>query len=193
MYELKNIQRVIKFLKTNGLNQGINEYYKVNTNKKLRAVDKRVKEIPNEYKNKAIHTDEKFGLPGSSAVQLMLRNYSTVKGLAVGAFGELSNSFNEFIQGAAFEGALNKENFFFGPKNVKAAEGVINWYLRRRWSRTSLILAAESRYHALKYVGGSAQWQAAQIHARFETDDDFRFEAGRRERDKEAQFHRFRH
>jgi hypothetical protein len=44
-----------------------------------------------------------------------------------------------------------------------------------------LILAAESRYHALKYVSGSAHWRAAQIHARFETDDDFRFEVGGRD------------
>jgi hypothetical protein len=60
----------------------------------------------------------------------MLGICSTVKGLAVRAFGERSSSFNEFIQGAAFEGALNKG--IFSQTYVKAAESVINMYLRRR-------------------------------------------------------------
>ena len=64
------------------------------------------------------------------------------------------------IDGFAHEGALKNPDRF-GQSNYKAACGVIHWWLKRRWSRLAVITAVASRHDALRYVGGSAQRQAA--------------------------------
>jgi hypothetical protein len=78
-----------------------------------------------------------------------------VRGIALGAFGEFSESINVLIQGLAHEGALKNPNKF-GQSNYKAAYGQIHWWLKRRWARLAVITAIETRYAGLGYAGGSA-------------------------------------
>ena len=113
---------------------------------------------------KAKKADEAFGAPGSTAVLGALRAIPTVRGIALGAFGEFSESINVLIQGLAHEGALKNPDKF-GQSNYKAAYGQIHWWLKRRWARLAVITAIETRYAGLGYAGGSAQQQAAAFHA----------------------------
>jgi hypothetical protein len=45
----------------------------------------------------------------------------------------------------------------------------------------------EARYDALRYVGGTAQQQAAARHAQAEAQDDWRFDDAFRQREEDAQ------
>ena len=94
-----------------------------------------------------------------------------VKGIAFGALGEFSSAVNALIDGFAHEGALKNPDQV-GQSNHKAACGVIHWWLKRHWSRLAVIAAVASRHDALRYVGGSAQRQAATQHARAQERDD---------------------
>jgi hypothetical protein len=87
-----------------------------------------------------------------------------VRGLAVGAFGEFSDTAFKLIDGPAHEGAL-KNPGRFGQSSYKAAYGQIHWWLKRRWARLAVITAVGARYGALCYVGGTAQQHAAAWHA----------------------------
>jgi hypothetical protein len=90
-----------------------------------------LKNAPNgEYEAKAKKSDEAFGAPGSTAVLGALRAIPTVRGIALGAFGEFSESINVLIQGLAHEGALKNPDEF-GQSNYKAAYGQIHWWLKR--------------------------------------------------------------
>ena len=122
----------------------------------------RKKKVPKEYEAKAKKADETFGAPGSSAVQDALKAMPQVRGIALGAFGEFSESINLLIDGIAHEGALKNPDKF-GQSKYKAAYGVIHWWLKRRWARLAVITAIEVRYDALRYTGGSAQQQAQQL------------------------------
>jgi hypothetical protein len=79
-----------------------------------------------------------------------------VRGIALGAFGEFSESINVLIQDFAHEGAL-KNSDKFGQSINKAAYGQIHWWLKRRWARLAVITAIETRYAGLEYAEGSAQ------------------------------------
>jgi hypothetical protein len=158
----------------------------------VRATDKRAKEIPRDYNKKAKNADKDFGLPGQNSIQQALQLFPTVKGLVFGAYGESSESVNLLIKGLAYEGALKKADSF-GQKNQLAAESVISWWLKRRWSRKSLITAVQVRYEAMRYVGGSAQSAAAAFHFQRQNRDDLANEAGRRVREREAETQYRRH
>jgi hypothetical protein len=88
--------------------------------------------VPSEYEAKAKKADKTFGAPGSTAVLGALRAIPTVRGIALGAFGEFSESINVLIQGLAHEGALKNPDKV-GQSNYKAAYGQIHWWLKRRW------------------------------------------------------------
>ena len=85
-----------------------------------RAADQRAKKVPKEYAAKAKKADKNFGAPGSSAVQEALKAMPQVRGIALGAFGEFSDSINLLIDGLAHEGAL-KNSDKFGQSKYKAA------------------------------------------------------------------------
>ena len=72
----------------------------------VRAADRRADLVPSEYETKAKKADEAFGAPGSTADLGALRAIPTVRGIALGALGEFSESINVLIQGLAHEGAL---------------------------------------------------------------------------------------
>jgi hypothetical protein len=85
-------------------------------------------------------------------------------GIALGAFGEFSESANLLIEGLAHEGAIKNPDKL-GQSNFQGAFGQIHWFLKRRRARLAVITAVESRYAALGYTGGAAQQQAAAVHA----------------------------
>jgi hypothetical protein len=86
---------------------------------------------------------------GSTQVQDALRNMPTVKCLAIGAFGEFSDSIITLIEGIAYEGA--RENAArFGQTDQARAQSMIARWLKKRWSRLFLVSAVESRYDAMR-------------------------------------------
>jgi hypothetical protein len=66
--------------------------------------------------------DAAFGAPGSTAVLGKPRAIPTVRGIALGAFGEFSESINVLIQGLAHEDALKNPDKF-DQSNYMAAYG----------------------------------------------------------------------
>ena len=99
-----------------------------------------------------------------------------------GAFGEFSESVNLLIEGLAHEGALKKHDKF-GQSNYQTAFGKILLWLKRQWACVAVLTAAESRYAALGYTGGSAQQQAAAAHAQAQAQDDLRDDGAYRQRE----------
>ena len=115
-----------------GASKELNEYYcQRQSTPFVRAADQRAKKVPKEYEAKAKKADETFGAPGSSAVQEALKAMPQVRGIALGAFGEFSESINLLIDGLAHEGAL-KNSDKFGQNIYIAPYGVIHWWLKRR-------------------------------------------------------------
>ena len=82
-------------------------------------------------------------------MQEALKAMPQVRGIALGDFGEFSESIDPLIDGLAHEGAL-KNSDKFGQSKYKAASGVIHWWLKRRWARLAVITAIEVRYDALR-------------------------------------------
>jgi hypothetical protein len=119
------------------------------------------------------------------AVLGALRAISTVRGTALEAFGEFSESINVLIQGLAHEGALKNPDKF-GQSNYKAAYGQTHWWLNRRWVRLEFITAIETCYAGLGYAGGSAQQQAAAFHAQAQAQGDWREDGAYRQREEGA-------
>ena len=60
----------------------------------VRAADRRADLVPSEYEAKAKKADKAFGAPGSTAVLGALRAIPAVRGIALRAFGEFSESIN---------------------------------------------------------------------------------------------------
>jgi hypothetical protein len=117
-----------------------------------------------------------------------LRAIPTVRGIALGAFGEFSESINVLIQGLAHK-KRSQEPRQIRPEHVsnyKAACGKIHWWLKRRWARLAVITAIETRYAGLGYAGGSAQQQAAAFHAQAQAQDDWREDGAYRQREEET-------
>ena len=86
---------------------GLNEYYRLrHAGRFVRGADRRAAKVPSEYENNAKKADETFGAPGSTAIRGALRALPKVRGIALGAFGELIESANLLIEGLAHEGAL---------------------------------------------------------------------------------------
>ena len=185
MWELKRIHSPTSF-NCQGAPKGLNEYYGQRQSATFqRAADQRAKKVPNEYGAKAKNADKNFGAPGSSAVQEALKAMPQVRGIALGAFGEFSESINLLIDGLAHEGAL-KNSDKFGQSKYKAAYGVIHWWLKRRWARLAAITAIGVRYEALRYTGGSAQQQAAAAHEKAQVQDEWRDQSAYFQREAEA-------
>jgi hypothetical protein len=151
----------------------------------VRAADRRADRVPSECEAKAKRADEAFGAPGSTAVLEAPRAIPTVRGIALEAFDEFSESINVLIQGLAHEGAL-KNPGKFGQSNYKAAHGQIHWWLKRRWARLAVITAIETRYAGLGYAGGSAQQEAAAFHAQAQAQGDWREDGAYRQREEET-------
>jgi hypothetical protein len=113
-----------------------------------------------------------------------------VKGLAIGALGELGSNVHLFINGLSYEGALkNPEKF--GTSNPVEAKGIISWYLKRRWSRIAVISAAQCRMDGMAYVGGTSQHLASRRHhQQCQADDEWCFDQERMNRESQS-YHGF--
>ena len=139
----------------------------------MRGADRRAAKVPLEYLGKAKKADGLLGAQGSSAICEALRALPQVWGIALGAFGEFSESINLLIEGLAHKENL-KNPGIFGQSNYQAAYGAIHWWLKRRWTRLAVITAVESSYVALGYTGEAAQEQAAVAHAQAQAQGDCR-------------------
>ena len=152
-WEVKRAHSAQAFNRDSGLPDGLNDFYRLrNRGRMVRAADRRADLVPSEYEAKAKKADEAFGAPGSTAVLGALRAIPTVRGIALGAFGEFSESINVLIQGLAHEGALKNPDKF-GQSNYKAAYGQIHWWLKRRWARLAVITAIEMSRRATPASG----------------------------------------
>ena len=178
MWELKSIQAVNSFARQTGNKQGANIYYKDNSSKNATKIRENM--IPAGYELKARKADNKYG----GNICQGLRDMQTVIGLVVGAFGEMSANIDQFILNIADDGAINKFEEF-GQKSILAAKGIIAWWLKRRWSRISLISTVQMKYDALRYVGGAAQAQAARIHRANGFRSNYADEIGRNARERD--------
>jgi hypothetical protein len=189
MYEIKRTHAVNSFSRFTGRSTGPNSYYADVRGQPQNAANRRAQKIPAEYEAKAKKTDSLYSTGETSPVLDALNAMPTVRGLAFGAFGEFSDSVKLLIKGIAYEGAI-RNAALFGQTDQAKAQGMISWWLKKRWNRLSLISAVHSRYEALSYVGGSAQQQAAANHARLQrAEDEYIHEEGRRFREQEAQYH----
>ena len=187
MWELKRVWSVQSFERQTGKATGLNDLYRPHPRSgPMSGANRREALISKEYKAKARRSDAKFGAPGSTAVAQALASMAPVRGLAIGAFGEFSDTVFKLIDGLAHEGALKNPDRF-GQSRYQAAYGQIHWWLKRRWSRLAVITTVEARYDALRYVGGTAQQQAAARHAQAEAQDDWRFDEAFRQREEDAQ------
>ena len=92
----------------------------LNRGRMVRAADRRADLVPSEYEAVAKKADEALGSPGSTVVLGALRAIPTVREIALGAFGEFSESIYVLIQGLAHEGALKNPDKF-GQSNYKTA------------------------------------------------------------------------
>ena len=145
MREVKHLHSAQAFSRDSGLSDGLNDLYRLrNRGRMVREADRRADLVPSEFEAKAKKADNAFGVPGSTAVLGGLRAIPTVRGIALGAFGEFSQSINVLIQGPVHEGALKNPDKF-GQSNYKAAYGQIHWWLKRRWARLAVITAIETR------------------------------------------------
>ena len=187
MWEIKRVWSVQSFARLTGEATGLSDLYRPHPRSgPMSGANRREAMISKEYVAKARRSDAKLGAPGSTAVAQALAGMAQVRGLAVGAFGEFSDTVFKLIDGLAHEGALKNPDRF-GQSSYKAAYGQIHWWLKRRWARLAVITAVEARYDALCYVGGTAQQHAAARYAQAEAQDDWRFDDAFRQREEDAQ------
>lgn len=190
MWELKRVQAHDKFNRFTGASAGPNAHYAPTRNPTAPSgANHRADQIPKEYEDKAKQTDNTYGSTGQTSVTDALRDMATVRGLAIGAFGEFSDSIHDLIKGMAYEGSI-KNAELFGTTDMAKAQSMISWWLTKRWNRLSVISTVQMRYDALRYVGGTAQQQAAANHTRLQAEEDeYVQEETRRFRDRDAMHH----
>ena len=193
MYEMKRVHGINTINRATGEITGVNQYYKIprnyNPTEHVKGVDRREHQIPGGYELKAKKTDELLGNPGEQAALDALRELPTVRGLAVGAFGEMSQGIYNLIAGIAYEGAINKPAMF-SQRSGTDNRSLISYWLKKRWSRIALISATQVKYDAMRHVGGSPQHRAAQPNNLVDQLDYFD-ERSRQSREREAHFHHF--
>jgi hypothetical protein len=99
--EIKRIRALLAINRISGLAVGLNEYNRLHQNDRLvrGGAGRRAANAPSEYENKEKTADETFGAPGSRAVRGALRAMPKVRGIAMGALGEFSESVNLLVEG----------------------------------------------------------------------------------------------
>jgi hypothetical protein len=165
MMEIKVVHAFNSFSRL-GFNKGLNDYYKNFTT--VSGVEKRQQKIPQEYLKKAQKGDKELGDPGSTRIEDALKAMKPVKGLVIGAIGELSTNIQSLVNQFATEGSMNRPEMF-GTDNPLRAKGIISWYLKKRWSRLAVTAAVACRLEAMSYVGEKAQQEADRRHRINET------------------------
>ena len=126
-----------------------------------RGADTREAQVPSEYRRKADRFDRRFcgTQPGSvGPLRRALDGFPEVRPLVFGGYGECSEGVRRLINALAFETASRRQRREdFDCLNVKQAQGVVAWWITRRWGRMALLTAAQVKEHALTFVGGSEQ------------------------------------
>ena len=129
MWEIKRAWSVQSFARLTGEANGLSDLHRPHPRSgPMSGANRREALISKEYDAKARRSDAKFGAPGSTAVAQALAGMAQVRGLAVGAFGEFSETVFKLIDGLAHEGALKNPDRF-GQSSYKAAYGLRLWLL----------------------------------------------------------------
>ena len=131
-----------------------------------RGADVREARIPSEYRNKANKFDRRFC--GTSAgdtgpLRRALDGFPEVRPLVFGGYGECSRGVRRLIKALAQESASRRQRREdFNCLGAKQAQGVVAWWMTRRWGRMALLSAAQVKENALIHVAGSEQafWDA---------------------------------
>jgi len=150
-------------LKTANTNLNPGSLYQTGPSDDLRrGADVRSSRIPGEYRAKADRFDVKYC--GTTADQRpgpmrrALDRLPEVKGLVFGGYGECSGGVRGLIKALALEVASRRQRREdFNCTSVQQAQGVVSWWLTRRWGRMAVLTAAQVKEHALIEVAGSAQ------------------------------------
>jgi hypothetical protein len=126
-----------------------------------RGTDVREKQIPRDYRRKAKLFDERYcGTPPDEEGPLRqaLKAFPEVWPLAFGGYGECGPGVRRLISALAFESATHRQRREdFNCTNEGQAQGVVAWWLTRRWGRMAVLTAAQVKEHALIQVAGSEQ------------------------------------
>ena len=146
MLKIKSIHALLCFGRHSGLPTELFSFCRVrNRGRFARASNLRADKVPAEYEAKVNRANEAFGAPWSTAVVDAPKAFPTVRGLALGAFGEFGESINVLSEVMTHESAL-KLPCQFGQSNNKTAFGQIHfWWLKRRWAHLAVITAVEPR------------------------------------------------
>ena len=126
-----------------------------------RGADVREARIPSEYRNKANKFDRRFC--GTSAgdtgpLRRALDGFPEVRPLVFGGYGECSRGVRRLIKALAQESASRRQRREdFNCLDAKQAQGVVAWWMTRRWGRMALLTAAQVKEDALISVAGSEQ------------------------------------
>ena len=162
--------------------------YGRNPKPEARAVDIRSELLHGEYTKKARNTDQKFGgtIAGETGgVERKLLTFPRVKGLVIGAFGELNEDFRELLQIMAQSKLSQLEHQPGGrvggrKHSEKQRLATITSQIRQQLSRVSVQSQARLLLDRLEGLGGGAGL-AARRRAQV------RFTEWRMERERQAQ------
>lgn len=126
-----------------------------------RGSDAREARVPSEYRRKADKFDQRFcgTLAGDTGpLRRALDGFPEVRPLAFGGYGECSGGVRRLIKALALESATRRQRREdFNCLTVKQAQGVVAWWMTRRWGRMAVLTAAQVKEHALIHVAGSEQ------------------------------------
>ena len=124
--------------------------------KEMRAVDKRARQLPGEYRKKAEDADSDYGgVPRREVgpVQRKLQTFGELRGLIFGNFSEASQGVHDLIR-IMSESRLAAQGLKTGIQGRKEALGQITGQLRRLISVTVTRAIAESLLSRTDQIGG---------------------------------------
>ena len=126
-----------------------------------RGADVREARVPSEYRSKADKFDRQVcgTLRGETGpLRRALDGFPEVRPLAFGGYGECGGGVRRLIKALALESATRRQRREdFNCLSVKQAQGVVAWWMTRRWGRMAVLTAAQVKEHALIHVSGSEQ------------------------------------
>ena len=125
------------------------------TGERAKAVDKRARLLPNEYRRKAQEADRvycNYAGERTGPVERKLLHYGELLGLVVGAFGEVSEDLHEIIQKLA-ESRVGAIGLRRGREASEKELGAVIGQIRRSLSTTCVRAQAQCLLSRLNQVG----------------------------------------
>ena len=127
-----------------------------------RGADEREARVPREYRAKAdkfdrtycgtTRADQDAGLSGP--LRRALDGFPEVRPLAFGGYGEAGSGVRRLIKALAFESASRRQRREdFNCTSLAQAQGVVAWWMTRRWGRMAVLTAAQVKDGARPHPG----------------------------------------